>query len=311
MLKNYVSHEFVLKEDVLDMFRNCLILNEKSEATIRKYLHDIRVFLDYQKNKKTVCKEDVMGYKEWLEQRYAVRSINSMLTALNCFLNFLGAEECCVRLLKVQQQTFCDKRKELSREEYFRLLKTAQQQGNIRLYLILQTICATGIRVSELNYITINALKTGTATASNKGKTRIILIPKELCHSLLVYAQEKKVTSGSVFITASGNPVNRSNIWTAMKKLCEKAGVNPSKVYPHNLRHLFARSFYQKEKDISRLADILGHKSVNTTRIYIVSSGEEHRAQINALQLTIPYNNQTLNQHDKLHNSVLCSCPST
>ena len=228
----------------------------------------------------------------------------AMLIALNQFLRFQGAGDCCVKPLKVQRQTFCDKKKELSQAEYFRLLEAARRNGDMRLHLAIQTICATGIRVSELAYITVEAARLGRAIASNKGKSRIILIPKELCRNLLDYARERGIQDGPIFVTRGGRTLNRSNIWNAMKRLCKSAQVGPEKVYPHNLRHLFARTFYKKEKDISRLADILGHENVNTTRIYVVSSGAEHREQLESLHLTVPY--QAACQNQEQHNDTLC-----
>lgn len=302
-MQKLVNQTYQLAENAVESFRKQLILDEKREATIQKYTHDVRRFLSYH-GKQTVCKEDVIQYKAWLAERYAVRSTNSMLIALNQFLRFQGAGDCCVKPLKVQRQTFCDKKKELSQAEYFRLLEAARRNGDMRLHLAIQTICATGIRVSELAYITVEAARLGRAIASNKGKSRIILIPKELCRNLLDYARERGIQDGPIFVTRGGRTLNRSNIWNAMKRLCKSAQVGPEKVYPHNLRHLFARTFYKKEKDISRLADILGHENVNTTRIYVVSSGAEHREQLESLHLTVPY--QAACQNKKQHNETLC-----
>lgn len=302
-MQKLVNQTYQLAENAVESFRKQLILDEKREATIQKYTHDARRFLSYH-GKQTVCKEDVIQYKAWLAEHYAVRSTNSMLIALNQFLRFQGAGDCCVKPLKVQRQTFCDKKKELSQAEYFRLLEAARRNGDMRLHLAIQTICATGIRVSELAYITVEAARLGRAIASNKGKSRIILIPKELCRNLLDYARERGIQDGPIFVTRGGRTLNRSNIWNAMKRLCKSAQVGPEKVYPHNLRHLFARTFYKKEKDISRLADILGHENVNTTRIYVVSSGAEHREQLESLHLTVPY--QAACQNQEQHNDTLC-----
>ena len=274
-MQKLVNQTYQLAENAVESFRKQLILDEKREATIQKYTHDVRRFLSYH-GKQTVCKEDVIQYKAWLAEHYAVRSTNSMLIALNQFLRFQGAGDCCVKPLKVQRQTFCDKKKELSQAEYFRLLEAARRNGDMRLHLAIQTICATGIRVSELAYITVEAARLGRAIASN----------------------------GPIFVTRGGRTLNRSNIWNAMKRLCKSAQVGPEKVYPHNLRHLFARTFYKKEKDISRLADILGHENVNTTRIYVVSSGAEHREQLESLHLTVPY--QAACQNQEQHNETLC-----
>lgn len=304
-----LKNSFKIKNGTLLSFRNHLEMDEKSQATICKYMHDVEMFFSYltcSNRKNTFRKEDVIAYKKWLSEKYAGRSVNSMLTALNRFLCFLGAEKCCVKLLRIQSQTFCEKRRELSRKEYVRLLNTAWEKGDVRLFLILQTLCATGIRVSELQYVTVSAAKSGTATARNKGKTRLILLPSQLCRLLVDYAQKKGIQSGPIFITRGGRPVDRSNIWAAMKKLSMAAGVEASKVFPHNLRHLFARTFYQKEKDITRLADILGHKSINTTRVYMISSGWEHRTQIESLDLTFSCQGLYL-KGSFPHNNMLCS----
>lgn len=291
----------------LENFRYALELDEKSLATIQKYLHDAKVFLDYLEGKGPLCKERTIAFKAWLAQHYAVRSANSMLTAVNQFLRFIQREECCVKLFRLQYQTFCDERKELSRREYEALLESAGVQGRTRLLLILQTICATGIRISELRYITVEALHLGSAVAKNKGKSRVILIPSQVCQGLLQYAREQAIESGPVFVTRSGKPVDRSNVWREMKALCEKTEVIREKVFPHNLRHLFACTFYEKEKDVMHLADILGHKNVNTTRIYVLSNGEEHRMQIEALDLFSVEQLPDVGTKKKIqHNGILC-----
>ena len=271
----------------LEAFCRYLQEEEKSPATIQKYRHDILCFLDYSGSASQWTKDQVIDFKAALGRRYAIRSANSMLTAVNQFLKYFGYAECCVKQFRLQPNTFCDQRKELSKDDYFLLLDTALKTGRIQMYFLLQTICSTGIRVSELQYITVEALQSGTAVARNKGKSRVILIPQRLCEVLLDYASQCAISSGPLFLTTQGNVLDRSNIWSAMKSLSLAAGVAPEKVYPHNLRHLFARTFYQQERDISRLADILGHRSVNTTRGYIISSGEEHRAQIETLGLFV------------------------
>lgn len=279
---------------------------EKSPATIQKYRHDILCFLDYSGPASQWTKDQVIDFKAALERRYAIRSANSMLTAVNQFLKYLGHEECCVKQFRLQPNTFCDQRKELSKDDYFRLLDAALETGRVQMYFLLQTICATGIRVSELRYITVEALQSGTAVAHNKGKSRVILIPRRLCEVLLGYAAQCAISSGPVFLTSQGNVLDRSNIWSAMKALSLVADVAPEKVYPHNLRHLFARTFYQQERDISRLADILGHRSVNTTRGYIISSGEEHRAQIETLGLFVSTPPMCGEKETAPHNVRLC-----
>nr|WP_317284118.1 tyrosine-type recombinase/integrase [uncultured Dysosmobacter sp.] len=269
----------------LDTFCCHLKEEEKSGATIQKYCHDIRCFLAWVGSLETLSKDQVMEYKAMLETKYAVRSANSMISAVNSFLRYMGREECCVKQFRFQENTFCDCRKELRKEEYFRLLDAAKGTGRNQMYYLLQTICATGIRVSELRFITVEALREKAAVARNKGKSRVILLPSGLCTMLLEYARENGIAEGPVFLSRRGNTLNRSNIWSSMKRLGNTARVPLEKIYPHNLRHIFARPFYQQEKDISHLADILGHQSVNTTRGYIISSGEEHREQIETLGL--------------------------
>ena len=260
---------------------------EKSDATIEKYIRDVTTFVSYI-NGIAITKETVIAYKQHLlDESYAVRSINSMLASINGLFCFLGWNDMRVKSLKVQQQVFCPEEKELTRAEYERLCRTAQKKHNERLCLILQTICSTGIRVSELSFITVEALKDGKAVVSMKGKTRTIFLTKELRKKLMRYISEQQISEGPVFITRTGKPISRSNIWREMKGLCEEANVDPRKVFPHNLRHLFARIFYGLEKDIARLADILGHSSVNTTRIYIVSTGYEHRRCMEQMRLLI------------------------
>ena len=229
-----------------------------------------------------------LAYKnKLLSENYAVRSINSMLASLNSLFSFLGWTDCRVKSIKLQRQIYCPEEKELTKAEYMRLVNAAKQKGNERLNLILQTICGTGIRVSELQYITVEAVKCGEAVVSLKGKTRSVFIVKELQKKLLRYAAEQGISSGTIFITRTGRTMSRTNIWREMKGLCEQAGVNPQKVFPHNLRHLFARTFYGIEKDIAKLADILGHSSINTTRIYIISTGNEHRRRMEHMRLIL------------------------
>ena len=267
-------------------FEEHLILEEKSTATIEKYIRDVKAFSVYAQNE-VITKEIVIAYKNHLQENYAVRSVNSMLASINSLFAFLNWFDLRVKSLKLQQQVFCSEEKELTRAEYKRLCQAAKQKKNKRLNLIIQTICATGIRVSELQYITVEAVKCGEAIANCKSKTRSVFIVKELKQKLLRYAAELEIKSGMIFVTKSGNPINRTNIWREMKGLCQEAGVNPQKVFPHNLRHLFARTFYGIEKDIAKLADILGHSSINTTRIYIISTGTEHRKRMENMQLII------------------------
>lgn len=253
-------------------FKFFLTEEEKSEATIEKYIRDVRFFGEFISNRE-ITKQEVMEYKKNLVENYAPASVNSMLVSLNCFLHFIERLDCCVKLLKIQRQMFVSEKKELTAAEYRRLLKAAQ---GTRLELVIQTICETGIRVSELKYITIEAVEQGRATVECKNKTRVIFIPTPLRKVLLQYIKKSGIKAGSVFVTKSGKPLNRSNIWRDMKALCEKANVAPGKVFPHNLRHLFARTFYSIERDIVRLADLLGHSSINTTRIYTIETGRQH-----------------------------------
>lgn len=277
----------ILTEEMAKAFEKYLRREEKSDNTVKKYLRDMRAFAAYL-NGAEVTKETVITFKsKLLGESYSVRSINSMLASLNGLFSFLGWEDCRVKSVKLQRQIYCPEEKELTKAEYMRLVDTAKQKGNERLNLILQTICGTGIRVSELQYITVEAVKNREATVALKGKTRSVFLVKELRKKLIRYAAKQNIQSGAVFITRTGKPMNRTNIWREMKGLCKQAGVNPKKVFPHNLRHLFARTFYGIEKDIAKLADILGHSSINTTRIYIISTGSEHRRRMEHMRLII------------------------
>ena len=281
-----MKRRFITTE-TLEQFKQYLIEEEKSAATVEKYLRDTAAFVVFL-TAREVTKELAISYKQKLiDEGYAVRSINSMLASLNGLFAFLGWYDCKVKVIKLQRQIFCSEDKELTKAEYIRLIQTAQQKKNARLNLIIQTICGTGIRVSELQFITVEAVKCGKAIVNCKGKTRTIFIVKSLNKKLLQYAKEKHITAGAIFITRTGKPVSRTNIWREMKNLCEEANVNPNKVFPHNLRHLFARTFYGIEKDIAKLADILGHSSINTTRIYIIPTGKEHRKRMEHMRLVI------------------------
>ena len=277
----------ILTKALLEKFREHLILEEMSDATIEKYCRDVYAFTAYADGAE-ITKELAIAYKNKLkDDSYAVRSINSMLASINSLFAFLGWHDLKVKSIKVQQQIFCPEEKELTKAEYMRLVNTAKVKHNERLCLILQTICGTGIRVSELQFITVEAAKRGEATVSCKGKTRSVFIVRELQKKLLRYAAEQGIKSSCIFITRGGKPISRTNIWRDMKALCEEADVNSNKVFPHNLRHLFARVFYGIEKDIAKLADILGHSSINTTRIYIISTGTEHRQRMENMRLII------------------------
>ena len=278
--------EKYINQSTLNVFENFLKEDEKSKATIEKYMRDLRCFAAFV-GERPVDKALVLSYKSALEKQYAPNSANSMLAALNALLKYFGWTDCCVKQFKVQKKIYCSAEKELTKAEYVRLTQAAERQGNRRLNLIIQTICGTGIRVSELPFITVEALRSGEATVSCKGKKRTVFIVSPLRKKLVAFARERNILSGAVFVTKSGKPMNRSNIWREMKQLCEEAGVNPDKVFPHNLRHLFARTFYGIEKDIAKLADILGHASIDTTRIYIITTGEEHKRKMENMRLVI------------------------
>ena len=264
----------------IQRFEQYLRTEEKSAATIEKYLRDIRCFCDFLTDR-PISKEETIAYKEYLTAEYAPSSVNSMLAALNCFLRFIGRADACVKQLKIQRQIFSREDKELTKAEYQRLVKAA---GSTRISLVIQTICGTGIRVSELQYITVEAVRAGKAVVNCKNKMRVIFIPTSIQKLLKPYIKKSGITAGSVFVTKSGKPLNRKNIWRDMKALCERAGISPNKVFPHNLRHLFARTFYSVDKDIIRLADLLGHSNVNTTRIYTIETGNEHRHRLERVE---------------------------
>lgn len=277
LLRRYVLH---LRED------------ERADSTIEKYVRDLEA-LGRHLAGRPVTKAALIGWKEELAQRHAPATVNSMIAAVNGFLRFMGWRECAVKLLNIQKSPFCDEGRELTRSEYVRLVRAAELDGNRRLALVLQTICATGIRVSELKFITVEAVQTGRAEISNKGKRRTVFLPDKLRRLLRTYLQAQKKTAqpadvkNPVFTTRTGRPLDRSNIWRDMKRLCDSAGVEPGKVFPHNLRHLFARTYYTLEKDLSRLADILGHSSVNTTRVYTMESGAVHARQMERMGLVL------------------------
>lgn len=276
----------ILDLKIIEEFKKHLILEERSTSTVEKYIRDVKSFANFV-NGDEITKESVINYKKYLQENYAVRSVNSMLASINSMFAFLDWHELKVKSIKLQQQIYCPEEKELTKAEYARLCRTANQKHNKRLNLILQTICGTGIRVSELQYITVEAAKQGEAVVNCKSKTRSVFIVKELKQKLLRYAAEQNIKNGIIFVTKTGKAISRTNIWREMKALCAEANVNPQKVFPHNLRHLFARVFYGIEKDIAKLADILGHSSINTTRIYIISTGTEHRMRMENMRLII------------------------
>ena len=270
----------------INSYKDYLYQEEKSINTIKKYIHDISSFYSFLKGE-PITKEVLLKWKEYLLTVFAPSSVNSMLVSINNFLNWIGWSQYKVKLLKIQKKIFADSEKELTKEEYIRLVQTAQKEKNERLSLVMQTICSTGIRVSELRYITIEAVRVGHVKVNSKGKIRVILLPDKLRHMLRKFCKKQGRITGAVFCTRNGKPLDRSNIWKDMKALCEKAGVESGKVFPHNLRHLFARTYYKMEKDLSRLADLLGHTSVNTTKIYTMETGIEHIKQINHMKLLL------------------------
>ncbi len=278
--------ERIITTQLTEQFWEHLRDNEKSRNTVDKYRRDLRCFIRFLQGR-AVKKANVLDYKNALADNYALSSANSMIAAINSFLRFAGWADCCVKQFRVQRASYCSEKEELSKQEYVALVRTAERKKDERLSLLLQTICGTGIRVSEIIYITVESVRQGEAIVSCKGKVRKVFIAPELRKKLVRYAQKRSIISGALFVTKSGKPMDRSNIWRAMKNLCREAGVSPNKVYPHNLRHLFARVFYRLNKDIARLADILGHSNLNTTRLYIITTGEEHRRCIESMRLII------------------------
>ena len=274
-----------LTEREFDQFEDYLRHDEREESTIEAYLRSLTRFAEWADGR-AVTKELAMEWKAALaEAGYRPISVNAMLAAVNRFFTCMGREDCKVKYLKLQRQMFRKSEKDLSKEEYQRLVQAAHEKGDLRMELILETICATGIRVGELKYITVEAVRAGVAEIALKGKIRTILLPHRLCRKLQKYTKQQKIASGKLFLTQDGLPVSRQSIWTRMKALCEAAGVERSKVFPHNLRSLFARSFYGSCHDVVRLADVLGHSSIETTRIYLMSTGKEYLRQLDKLGL--------------------------
>ena len=273
-----------ITEETLAAFARQLGEEERSPATLEKYLREVRQFAAFLGGRE-VTRELAAAWREELSARQSPATVNGKLTALDRLLASLGWEDCRVKHLRVQRQLFRDSARELSREEYARLVETARRLGRSRLSMLMETICATGIRVSEVRYITAEAVREGRTEIALKGKIRTILLPGKLCRKLEKYARQKKITSGELFLTRSGRPMSRKQIWAEMKGVCRAAGVAPSKVFPHNLRHLFARCFYRVSRDVAKLADVLGHSSIETTRIYLISTGAEHARTLDQLRL--------------------------
>lgn len=276
----------IITNELINNFRIYLYEEERSDNTIEKYMRDIRFFREWLQDR-SIDKSIVIEYKKELCERYAIKSVNSMLSSINAFFVFMGWYDLKVKTLKIQRRIFADKSKELSKSDYERLLIAAKNKKNERLYYLMQTIAGTGLRVSEIKYVTCEAVRQGQAVINCKGKIRQIFLPKKLCQMLKKYVKSQNIKSGSVFVTRSGRPLDRYAIWKMLKDLCESAGVSKDKVFPHNFRHLFARTFYSLQKDIVRLADILGHSSVETTRLYTMESGTEHIKQLQKLGLLI------------------------
>ena len=275
-----------LTNDLIQQYAGSLREQERTAATVEKYLHAVRSFAAWLDGA-PVTKEAAARWKDFLVERLSPVTVNTKLSAVNGLFRFLGWEECRVKFLKVQRRAFRDPARELKQEDYARLVETARRWGREWLALAMETMCGAGLRVSEIRYVTVEAARAGRADVSLKGKIRTILLPGKLARKLEKYAQKQKIASGAIFRAGDGMPLNRFQIWRAMKALCREAGVEPSKVFPHNLRHLFATAFYQATKDIVKLADVLGHSSINTTRIYLMTTGAEHARQIEKMGLLL------------------------
>ena len=281
---NDSNNHCTINLQTLSQYQQHLYEQEKSHPTIQSYLRSLKAFAVFLDGR-SYTKETAIRWKETLTSRYAPNTVNAMLAAINGFAEFSGCPQFKVKPLKIQRELFIRPERELTRSEYGRLVNAADRSGNRRLSLVLQTICATGIRVSEVKYLTMEAARRGRAEVSLKGKIRTILIPGKLCRKLLQYGRAQKIASGEIFLTRSGRGISRKQVWAEMKAVCRKAGVADSKVFPHNLRHLFARAFYQASRDVVKLADVLGHSSIETTRIYLLSTGAEHARQLARLGL--------------------------
>lgn len=274
-----------ITQQAIEQYRQYLIREERSRGTIEKYIRDVQAFCQWLAGQ-SVSREVAAAWKDYLNGAgYAPRTINSMLSAVNGFFRLMKWENCCVKFLKIQRQIFRDASRELSRQDYQKMVDAAFEMGNQRLGMVVETIGGTGIRVSELQYITVEAVRTGFATVSLKGKIRVILLPEKLRKKLRNYAKKQKIVSGKIFLTRNGTGLSRRQVWAELKALAKRTGVKSSKVFPHNLRHLFAKTFYQASRDLVKLADVLGHSSIDTTRIYLISTGEEHMKQLDRLEL--------------------------
>ena len=278
-----------ITDEVLTAYEQYLREEERSRATVEKYLRDVRKFREYLylSGEAAFQKEQVLAYKQYLNEHYKTTSVNSMLAAINSFFDYLGWGECKVKLFRIQRVQFSEKEKELTEKDYERLVHTAERKGDTRMSMLLQTIGCTGIRISELRFITVESLETGRADIYSKGKSRIALLPVELVKVLKKYCRRAEIRTGSIFITRNGKMMDRSNISKRMKQLGREAGVDTAKVFPHNFRHLFARVFYSIEKDVVRLMDLLGHSNISTTRIYTMSTEEQPRRQMSRMRMVL------------------------
>ncbi len=279
--------QHIITTETMAAFRRYLMAAERRPATIAKYLREVQAFIQTLPPGGPVTKETVLAWKRTLVQAHAPSTVNGKLAALNTFFSFLGWGECRVRALRRQRELFRDPGRELHKGDYLRLLAAARQARNWRLYYLMETLASTGVRISELQYVTVQTLRTGRVWVEGKGKGRLVLLTPKLCRVLAKYCRQRGITAGPVFVTRTGRPMDRSNIWKALHTLCQTAGVEARRVFPHNFRHLFARAFYALEKDIAKLADLLGHASVETTRIYIMESGAEHKRQVERLGLVL------------------------
>lgn len=279
-----LTDRFITKQTI-DRFYEYLIEEERSSGTIEKYIRDVRLLQSWL-GSETVTKENAARWKqELLQSGRAPSTVNSMLAAANTYFRFMGWDDLKLKSIRLQRRFFRENERELTKAEYQLLMETAKKRGDERLALLMETICATGIRVSEVPYITTDAIKKGRARISMKGKLRTILIPAQLCRKLRKYATKHRIGRGEIFLTKNGTRLERKQIWAQMKTLCKYAGIERNKVFPHNLRHLFARCFYRISHDISSLADVLGHSSIETTRIYLISTESEHIKKIAHLGL--------------------------
>ena len=276
----------IVTEESISSYCVWLASCEKSEGTVQKYLYYLQQFRNYTRGR-NVDRGIVLMWKKYLRGQFAPVTVNGALSAINGYFRFYHWEDCSVRFLKLGSSPFCQESRELSKEEYQRLVEAAMSKGNERLSLPLQTICSSGIRISELAYVTVEAARIGRAEVDCKGRVRTVLLTRQLCTMLLEYAMRRGIMQGAIFITRTGNTLDRSNVWREMKALGAEAGVEKDKIFPHNLRHLFAKTYYEAEKDLAKLADILGHRDVNTTRIYTKESGSRHRMQLEKLGLLV------------------------